>query len=185
MNEDGFTLADMLAALLILSLAMAGLGQGLYAMSRLQRAAAETAAQARDLRAISGGLDQLLGGAGPFGARADDFQGQADRLSFTCGQGARCEGRLEIVAGQRRLRIQDADAHIRIVAGGPAGTTFRYLGSTGEHDHWPTGQEGRLLAVRLRDIDGALLANHRLWRDQPVECAFDAVRRDCYFEPAP
>jgi len=70
MNDHGYTLAEMLAALLIIGLAMAGLTQAVRVLGLLQSSATRAAGEQRALRRVEVDFVGLLDGHGPF--RSDE-----------------------------------------------------------------------------------------------------------------
>lgn len=179
MSDDGYTLAEALAALAILGLAIGGLGVVVSLIARQQLAAVRLHDRLADARAADRALDRLTAGADP-----GDLTGDADDLSFACGQ-IRCAATLrpagrrtllilrDRTGGERRLRLRDQ------------GLGFRYVGPRSAVEAWPeaAGRDEAAAepprAIVLRAQEGRALAVTRLWRREPRDCQFDAVVGAC------
>jgi prepilin-type N-terminal cleavage/methylation domain-containing protein len=183
MSDDGYTLAEMLTALTILGLAMGGLGLVVTLIARQQLTANRVQARLVDGRAADRALTQWLAQAD-----ADDVQGDAQGLSFSCGEAAcaanlRADGRrtLLILQGRsgpaRRLRLRDQ------------GVRFSYVGDRGAVDAWPaaatavgggTSEAAPLRAVLLSASGAATpLSVARVWTREARDCQFDAIIGAC------
>lgn len=174
---NGFTLTDMLAAMLILGLALAGLGQGMFALARLQGATNRTAQAASQARAADAALDRLLGAASPEG-----LAGDARSLTAPCNP-SECSIRLEEPSGAAPILHLDArGATLTITLPQGAAPRLVFLSDGGPVSAWPTPNR-RLMGVQIEGADGRVLAYHRIWRQQSLDCAFDPVSRRCPTSP--
>lgn len=176
-SANGFTLIDMLAALLILALAMAGLGQGMYALARLQGATNRNALAASQMRSLDASLDRLLSRTLP-----DSLAGDAEQLTGSCGAVA-CSARLETEGDEVQTLLIDS----------PWGPSALLLPKSGSHrlvylsDHGPLAEwpipNRRLVGVQIESADRRVLAYHRIRRHQPLDCALDPVSQSCPTRP--
>jgi type II secretory pathway component PulJ len=90
MREDGYTLAEALAALLMISLAVGGLLEGMDVIGKTQARAGASVEEGRSLRAASENLASLVHRAGAVSSDDAAFAGDARRLDFDCPTGVRC-----------------------------------------------------------------------------------------------
>jgi prepilin-type N-terminal cleavage/methylation domain-containing protein len=186
MNKDGYTLVEMLAALIMISLAIGGLLQGMRVIGRIQDSAGRSVMATREQRTAQEGLDRLVASQGPF--FSDDLQGFTGSLtqfSFDCGRNVTCGARLTPQNGLTRLDIV-RDGVTRFSAtlprGGPAG--FTYVGERTTGSAWPplTTRSERLnkVMLTLQRLDGLVpVASVRLWLEQKRTCQFDAIAQAC------
>lgn len=178
MSDDGYTLAETLAALVVFSLAIGGLIQGLSAVNRIQRNDAAVLAQSRAQARAQAALASLFEHRGPY--RSTDrtgLVGDAVSLRFPC-EGATCGA----VLADGRLTVGDEDGR-RIVRLPMSGDLrFVYYGEGKPLDRWPpAGKEALLSSVGLMAGSGphAVLASARVWESAGGGCAFGPVLRDC------
>ena len=186
MSDDGYTLVETLAALLVLGLAIAGLASGVQVLAGWQRRAADSSAGYQALRLAQVTTERLLNRSAPYRAHlAEDFSGDAGRLRFRCGP-AECAVAIQETASGLALRIADGSGEpreVRLRQEGPA--RFVYHGRSGTADQWPPSdavgrQELRSVSlVRTGDASAVPLIEARIWAEQPVECQFDPVLQDC------
>ena len=184
MNDDGYTLTEMLAALLMIGLAVGGLGQGLRVIGLLHGATGRTLGEERGLRAAKIGLERLLGQRGPFRSTEVGFRGEAFAFQVDCGAPEPCGARLEAAKNGSRLFLRDRGGQERAVRlTGTGKVRFTYDGPTESLPSWPpTGKRQTLKAVNLvrkSSEDETPLLTTRLWREQAADCAFDAISKDC------
>ena len=181
MSDDGYTLAEMLAALAMLGMAMGGLGLVASLIARQQLASNRIHVRLIDDRAADRALTLWLDQQD-----ARTLSGDAHVLSATCGESA-CEARLKVdkqrtvlvLSGRsgptRRLRLRQRDVR------------FGYVDSKGEVAAWPRAdvsevkaEEAILRAVRLTASGAtAPLAVARIWPREPRDCQFDAIIGAC------
>lgn len=190
MSRDGYTLAETMAALVMIGLAIGGLGQATFLIGRLNRATGVDIAAGRRLGAAQRALDGLLTQAGPF--HPDDeagFSGQARSFAFPCGDDGICGAELVLGRDQTTLVVRRKG---RAVAARPLGVVpdirFVYRDAVGAHETWPAGEplvDGAKLTldavsvVSGRGDPGQPLAVSRLWAQQAAACQFDAIAGDC------
>ena len=84
--EAGYTLADMLAALVVVGLAIGGLGQGVHVISRQQAATPAAIDRSADGAAVRDALARFLS-SGPDAAA---LTGRPRSLDLDCGPARRC-----------------------------------------------------------------------------------------------
>lgn len=164
-NEAGFSLAETLVALVIISLSLGGvfIVAGLGAKTQTRVMAQKTSAQA--IQSQEKDLSRRLALAGPY--TADNFDGTPAHF------------------------IVSSEGVATLGYRAPEGLRLRYIGDTGALDNWPdigltdeTGhidarQQGRLRAVMLTDIKGMPVVTIRLRTDERTACNFNAVSRTC------
>ena len=185
MNEAGYTLAETLAALLIIGLAFAGLSEATRVLGRVQGAASASTAATTRAREVQRLLDALLEHAGPF--RSDDasrFTGSAQAFQFDCNRPSKCGAALKSDANGALLSVQQGDGveTQRLVEIKKA--QFAYLDDTRLQTRWPPspGERRRLRSIALLSGDSGQsspIATVRLWREQEARCEFDPIAEDC------
>lgn len=175
---NGYTLIDMLAALFILGLALAGLGQGMFALARLQGATTRTVEASSEIRRAQSALSRLLSVPA---ATPDRLMGDSGELSFECGA-ASCHARLNAQADGSRLLVQGENHESDLRLSGVPPIRFSYVLDEGVSEIWPIPDQ-RLVAVQIQQADGRVLVYHQLWRQQPLDCAYDPVSRRCPTSP--
>ncbi|MFT4252061.1 MAG: hypothetical protein QM608_06225 [Caulobacter sp.] len=184
MHEDGYTLAEALAAIVMIGLAIGGLAQAVHVIGRLQvGAAAGVQAQAR-LGRLQQALDRQMVQVGPAWSDAGPAEGSAGAASLPCGGEAVCGLALESGADGGVLSMVDARGVRRSVAFAAAKPALRFVDATGVHDAWPPAAptpRRPLLAVAVIDAGrgGRPLAVGRIWSRQPGACQFDGVSGQC------
>jgi len=189
MSQDGYTLAEAMAALVMIGLAIGGLGQATYLIGRLNTAASAEVAVDRRLGGAQRALDGLLAQAGPFRRKdAEGFKGGAASFVFPCEQARLCGA--ELVAGrdQTLLVVQRGG---RATASRPLGRLraprFAYRDGAGLHEVWPTGDVAREGGVTLEAVvlvEGRRdaprpLAVSQVWAQQAAACQFDSISGEC------
>lgn len=185
MSQDGYTLAEALAALLIVGLAIGGLTQGVYVLGRLQAANGRATADARAVRAADRALVALLAEQGPFTSKDPErFTGDRRAFHFECGGAVPCGARLVGQARGARLAITGAEGRVsEFSLPNVPDPWFVYVDAVGRSDAWPpAGPHRTLSAVSL--VSGPAgqetpLANARLWIEQAPDCQFDSISQDC------
>ncbi len=183
MSEAGYTLAEMLAALAILGLTVAGLTEGTRVIGRLQAKATGAAQAAAADRRAEMALDGLMAGQGPFVSDGrGDLRGDASSFAFGCGAG-RCGAAIVKDQGRTWLVVhQGGQQHRTALAA--QGAAFSYADSEGSASFWPSGspRPRSLTAVLLqttgRGGERSLAAAH-LWIEEPRNCVFDAIAQGC------
>lgn len=181
MSDDGYTIAEMLAALAILGMGMGGFGLVTSLIARQQLASNRIHARLVDDGTADRALTLWLADQD-----ATTLHGDARGLSATCGE-ITCEARLEadkrrtvlVLRGRlgsaRRLRLRQE--HVR----------FAYVDSRGVAGAWPwaAGAEADIRnatprAILLTASDSAApLAVARVWPREPRDCQFDAIIAAC------
>ena len=183
MSEAGYTLAEMLAALAILGLTVAGLTEGTRVIGRLQAKATGAAQAAAADRRAETALDGLMAGQGPFVSDGrGDLRGDTSSFEFGCGAG-RCGAAIVKDRGRTWLVVHRGGQRQR-TALAAEGATFSYADSEGSASLWPSGSPrpqvltAVLLRASERGGDRTLAAAH-LWIEEPRNCVFDAIAQGC------
>lgn len=186
MSQAGYTLAETLAALLIIGLAFAGLTEGVRVIGLFQTATARTTKDVAALWTSQNALDQLLRRQGPF--RSDDpkrLVGDKTGFSFDCGAKSPCGARLMANGHEPLLRVVDSGGEVAVTSlPNVDSASFAYSDSGQVNANWPPSPgERRLLKSIFLVGHSALgdvpLATARLWREQEVDCHFDPIAQDC------
>jgi prepilin-type N-terminal cleavage/methylation domain-containing protein len=180
LNDDGYTLAEMLVALVLAGLATSALATTARLAARSEeriRVAHTTAVGLSRLSEAAGGA---LREAGPFetGAAvgAPRFEGDPRQALFDC--------------GDRRCELEIGEAGVAFARGGVRRThrvpalkapALRYVsGQDGRvTSQWPPPDRAdRLAAVVLMDRAGPVSVLSTV-REQPASCVFDLASRRC------
>lgn len=183
MSDDGYTLAEMLAALAILGMAMGGLGLVVNLIARQQLASNRVSTRLMDDRAADGALALWL-----TEQDSQTLNGDDRRLSATCGP-TTCTARLEADEQRTVLILQARSGPARRLRLRQRDVRFGYLDARGAAAAWPRPD------ARDEDVQDAapraiLLAAHaartvaplavaRVWTREPRDCQFDAIIGTC------
>jgi hypothetical protein len=182
MGEAGYTLAETLAALLILSMAVSGLYTGVELLGRRQAVVGHMMAAVEDQRTAQSALERLFEGLGPYRTSdPESFSGNAAAATFACGAAARCTVAAGADSvGPRLVLATPAGARV-IHVPGQAPLRLVYQGELGDSAVWPPnrGRVEHLRSIRVLDAAQRPLAAARLWRGQAQDCAFDPIAQDC------
>ncbi len=186
MNDAGYTLVEMLAALFIIGLAIAGLAEGMAAIGKSQSAATSLLVTQRAGARADRDLVQLFQGQGPF--RSDDpasVTGGRSRLAFACGARS-CSAGVLPRGNDAVLAVSGLDGwRDAVLLPGARDARFAYVDDAGQHSAWPPPGDGERRKVRAVMVvtgpSGApsAVAGARLWIDQAPDCAFDPILGDC------
>lgn len=181
MSDDGYTLAEMLAALAILGMAMGGLGLVANLIARQQLAASRIHMRLADETAADRALTLWLSEQD-----AETLAGDDRRLSATCGEAA-CSARLETAKSRTVLILQARSGATRRLRLRQQNVRFGYTDSRGAVAAWPRSDE-TVNAVKdaapravLLTAQGraAPLAVARVWTRESRDCQFDAIIGAC------
>ena len=185
MSSDGYTLVEMLVALVVVGMTAAGLAEGAHTLTRIQAEAAGSLQRERAMATLQSRFGAFVGQGGPF--RSDDkparFRGSADDLSFDCGQGT-CTAQILTAHGGTALELGYEDGRrLSLPLPGVAGASFAYDDGASEGADWPPAGEGlRLKAVAILggfEPDRSPLAVARIDAEQAPDCEFDPIVRQC------
>ena len=185
MSSDGYTLVEMLVALVVIGMTAAGFAEGARTLARIQADAAGSLERERAMATLQSRFEAFVGQGGPY--RSDDkparFQGSPDDLSFSCGQGT-CTAQILSARGGTALDLGYEDGrHLSLPLPGVAGASFAYDGGASEGPEWPPSAQGlRLKAVTILggfEPDRSPLATARLDAEQAPDCEFDPIIKQC------
>src|SRR3569832_52463 len=187
MSEEGYTLTETLAALLMIGLALVGLTQALSVIGRMQRHASGSLSQGQSLREARLGLSSVLSGAGPFRSDTDALKGDGQAFAFACGQPSPCGARIERAGeGSQRLMLEFGGRVRSVPLSSSEPLVFSYEAQGAHFSAWPpvvADQKRRSLnAVSLarRSAQGdALVARAPVWSEQSADCQFDLISQEC------
>jgi prepilin-type N-terminal cleavage/methylation domain-containing protein len=157
-RDDGFTLVETLAALTVVSLALAGILAATSLVTRHNRQVVKAQQTAKAVEDTLSGLGASLSPHQPF--FAEDLTGSPRDIIYDCGVG-RC-----------RFRLSSPSQRLAYISEG------KVLKS------WPPkvmteDPEPRLEALILQDLSGTTLGLVRLETEQLEDCQFDMISRTC------
>lgn len=184
MSDDGYTLAEVLAALVILGLAFGGLAEGARVIGGMQTAATRDAHGAAAERSADEALGRLVEQHGPFISDGrGGFTGLPTNFSFDCDNGSRCGAEVTTNLDGAWLTVLQDAARRRIRLPSDAAPRFSYIDANGASPQWPVteGRPRTLKAIVLQSHSEptASLAVARLWVDESANCVFDSIAQDC------
>jgi prepilin-type N-terminal cleavage/methylation domain-containing protein len=187
MSEAGYTLTETLAAMAVISLAMGGFVFGVQVLSPAELTISRTTAKVEALRATQQRLEGLLALGAPFpSSDASALRGDDHAMQFGCGAAKPCRAELSASAGgDVRLALYDgrSDGPVFSLAA-PKTARLAYRGVASGDSHWPPSdpklQSLRSIALLGGDDAAApALFEAHVWREQPLDCAFDPVTGGC------
>ncbi|MCE3290958.1 MAG: hypothetical protein K0R83_2970 [Caulobacter sp.] len=180
---NGYTLVEMLAALLVLGLAMTALVQTTRTFAQTSQRTSMAISKVDSARTVETFLLRQLG-SGPFASAADGseavLQGDEQHVRYRCVTGS-CE---LAVRDMPSPRLEAGDG--RSVPLPAPGLRFRFISSDAASAVFPQGDaEDRLAAIALVDPRGSAFAVWRTATQQSAGCAFDDVNHRCFPAPNP
>lgn len=186
MRQAGYTLVEMLAALLIIGLAIGALVQALTVITRSQTVAVQLDEQSRALAEASNKLNELVTQAQHGDPALAALRGDPSRLDMRCA--ASTCGAVVSSDGHRSFIAFDLVGGRHIVElPGVSGARFMFEGERNPLLSWPAKtqtDEGRqvLRAIVLEGVaQGASrpLARVQIAPKQPWTCDFDMISQSC------
>lgn len=187
MNDEGYTLVEMLAALLIIGLAVGGLSQAMRVIGLTQSATARAISEERERQTIDRRLEALLASRGPFVSNdASGVYGGQDTFTFDCGKTSPCGVRLSTGGKSERVAIGSATPTV-LAKTDDLGLV--YGGDRGSSETWPPTNSQRQTLQWFAIVGGSQeqpspVAVARLWREEAPDCVFDLISQTCR-APAP
>lgn len=166
-SDHGFTLAETLIALWVVSMAMGCVLAGFAVLSRFDHAAHKEVHTRRAADAAVAALQQAVTTGEGFSVRA--FKGDARHLRYACGEGG----------GGDNFKLCTLNE--------PGGRRLSYVSETGIHQTWPDAATEMppqpLEALILQTTTGTTLSVVRIQTEQARDCQFDTISRTCREEP--
>lgn len=190
MRDDGFTLTEMLAALLIIGLAFGGLFEATRQIGRVQTKAGQRVAESRSLREaesrFQAWLDTQEAAAAIEGAR---FNGDARSMTYPCGAGT-CRLSLTNAGDRWEVGLSGRDQGAQTLSLGRASDPHLvYDAIDGRFDHWPPSGRFRSLRavsiVQSGDDGDQPVLTARTWIEQTRTCQYDLISRACRLAGTP
>lgn len=174
-TQNGYTLVEVLGAVLVLGLAMAGLSQALYSIGRVQERTTREVALAR----AAGEAERLM-------ARSIDAMAEASERSAVSATSSSvtstCDGKpcaLRVETEGRRTAVVSV-AHGRVVRSTypEPGLGLAFVTPEGFGRSWSGGSREPMPAVQL--VQGErIIAYHRPVASQSAACVYDPSSRRC------
>lgn len=179
MNDGGFTLPEMLVALMLAGIAMGAVAAGAHITSvaggRLQTLHATSLALTR----FEGLAGAALRDAGPFSTEvaATRLSGDGRQAVFDCGQ-RQCSldfavGSLGFTEGSEGRRAFATPVLSQLRLGYISALDGR------EQDRWPPADRSDRLAALVVEDGGRPVTVLAVGREQPAECVFDVALSGC------
>lgn len=182
MSDEGYTLVEMLAALLIIGLAVGGLSQAMRVIGLTQSATARAISEERERQTIDRRLEGLVAQRGPFiSDETDGAAGRQDEFTFDCGRASPCSIRLS--AGGKGERVAIGPAAPTVLAKADD-LVLVYGGERTLSDTWPPANSQQQTLHWLALVGGpqdqpSPVAVARLWREEAPDCVFDLIAQAC------
>ncbi len=183
MDNRGYTLVEALAALLMIGLALTGMTEAVHVFGKVGARLEAQHHRAREMTLARSIFTSLPDQSGPYraGEAALLFVGDADQMTFACGQATPCAIALRPRDGAVDVEIRMSGEARRVTVRPVGRLNFAYVADSGGpvSPVWPVETpHARLAAVVL--YDGlAPLAIWRLPAVQQAACAFDIRLADC------
>lgn len=179
MKDEGYTLAEALAAMLILGLAMGGLVEGARVLGRLQTPVVAARRDDQALRraeaAVAGLMRRRAGGDRTL---TGDVQG----LRFTCGAEP-CGLSVDQAGPNAFLTIKRGEVAQTFSLPHAGKISLVYMARDGRFDRWPQlGPARDLTGIMVvgTTAQGELpLVVARSWIEHPKACEFDMIAKGC------
>jgi prepilin-type N-terminal cleavage/methylation domain-containing protein len=186
-NDAGYTLSEMLAALAVIGLSVGGLSLGVQVIAPLQLSTSRAVSKLESTRAAQQRLEQWLARGAPFGSQQpDQLSGDATNLQFQCGEPAPCTAQILTAGATAQLKLTNGDsaATPSVLPLTAAAASFRYHSAETEGQAWPpsdtTRQALRSVALLQTTSQGdTAVLEARIWPEQHAICDFDPVMQDC------
>ncbi|MDZ4370980.1 MAG: prepilin-type N-terminal cleavage/methylation domain-containing protein [Phenylobacterium sp.] len=186
MNEAGYTLTEVLAAMAVIGMAAGGLSLSMQVLGAQQASVGGIVLKMQDVRAAEAWLTRRLAEHAPFRAQAAErLSGGAEGFRFDCDAAAPCSAELEADAGTTVLTLTGGHAVRRVRLPGDGQTVrFVYTGGGDLQTAWPPTDGGRrsLDSIALVQGEGpgaSPILGVRIHVEQTLDCVFDAVLGDC------
>lgn len=185
MSDDGYTLAETLAALAMIGLAISGLSLAMQTMGRQQARTSETLAQTHARRGANVYLQRLMDDQGAFRSHEPDrLSGDAQGFTFACHGAERCKVEIGQDAKGLALAVSEGSDTHRLSLRRSGSARFVYRGRLDESQAWPPERPERqalrsIALLQMRNGQEVEVLETRIWSEQPAVCAFDTVMQDC------
>jgi hypothetical protein len=175
-KDDGSTLAEMLAALVVISLAIGGLSEGVYVIARHQTAASSLLDHATRTLTVQSELDRLMQTVS-----ASELEGDANGFALACAAARTCSA--AVTPQGDGLKFKNAFDEVTLDTPARGKLRFGYLTDDGIQGSWPPAIPfAQLRGVAIFDgsqLDGLPLAYAPIREQEAVKCEFDAISGDC------
>lgn len=186
MSDAGYTLTETLAAMVVIGLGVGGFSLGMQTLGAQQGVVGGVVLKTQDTRAAEAWLERRLSEHAPYRATdGDRFSGDAEGFRFDCGAAQRCSAELVTNEGRQTLRLSRGDGGqqtFQLPAREPA--RLVYFGAVAAQAAWPPagGERESLRAISLLQgvgPDQRPVLAVRLRPEQPLDCQYDPVIKDC------
>jgi len=176
MSDAGYTLTEMLVAMMMASLALGGMATATQMVGKAEQRLAASRGLAADLRRLDNEVRAAFTDAEWFGAGERAPGGTATRFSVGCGEAETCSLDLRPGAGSAEVVVRRGAASRVLRLRGVSRPRLAYLAAGGEQS--AATADGSLRGIVL--ADGARrLALYRVTAEQASNCNFDARTGDC------
>jgi hypothetical protein len=184
-SDDGYTLAEALAALLILGLAMTGLFAGTRLLVQAQGRTSKVIADDRAVASARTAFEASATNASAIKAvLANQFNGGARSFQYPCASTSGCGVSFTDRGEDGVLTVVGADGRrttFRLPHG--RGAYLVYNSTSGGFLGWQVGNNHGLLrsinVVRPAGDGDTPMISARLWIEQSQTCEFDTITRAC------
>jgi prepilin-type N-terminal cleavage/methylation domain-containing protein len=184
-GQSGYTLVETLAALMLVSVTVAGLSAGVQVLLRQQAIVNAATSQTRAAHQAQSAFDQMLNRYAPYRTQEPEhFSGGDQALRLSCGEASDCTLTLSAAPGAVRLNVSASGGQRGWSLHAQGRTHFRYDGTLDTDETWPPAS-GRAQALRSVAVveetpsGPTTLLKAKVWAEEPLMCAFDSVQQDC------
>lgn len=183
MSDDGYTLVEMLVALVLAGLAVSALATTARILSRSEGQQRSAHATSVSVGRFTNAAGAALRDAGPFAsANAAAFVGSPEGAAFDC--------------GEKRCAIEAAPSLLRFTGDGEPRSYavprlkhpgLLYISATGGRasSSWPPADRDDRLAMVVVADSGKPILNLPIGREQSPSCVFDVAAKGCAVQVRP
>lgn len=185
MNDAGYTLAETLAAMAVISLGIGGLSLGAQAIGTQQLSTGRTVSGLEANRSAGQLIESLLAKGAPYGSQQpEQLSGDGGGFQFQCGRSARCTAQIVTGSTTTQLKIANGDGPTKVALLLAAPAHIQYRGSASVSDVWPPSDPARqtlrsVSVLQATSQGDVAVLEAKVWPEETAQCDFDPIQQDC------